>query len=419
MKIALIIERFDPSAGGAEKSTAQIAHHLARKGHQVSIITWWQSNTTMPGVQIVSRTERRRFGVLELLLFRGWALQQVADGDFDTSLSLTTTVPATVVQPRGGTLQETMLRNLALRKSILSRGAKRVLMNLAPKNRVHLQLEHRTLADPMVKRIAALSQYVVCQLQRHYRIGLDRIVLIPNASEMPKIADSQRRQWRRIVREGFCIRDDRTVFLFAAWNERLKGVHTLLAAVKRLKQHGLVFSVLIVGAMPYRLQRLAAKLGVRDEIKFVGGTCCMPALFCAADVTVHPTYYDPSSKVVIESLLMGVPAISTVFNGASEWIRPDSRRDHGPGQLPPPGSDADLGRGRVLDDPSDSVALAEAMAALAVPAEREKCRGFSDLSEALSMSHHVESLERLLMDNTSAVPTRSSTADLPDRAQIV
>ncbi len=72
-----------------------------------------------------------------------------------------------------------------------------------------------------------------------------------------------------------------------------------------------------------------------------------------------PTFYDPSSKVVIESLMMGTPAISTAYNGASDFIAPAD------------GS----ARGRVIADPSDHRALAQAMIELWDPAELEQLAG--------------------------------------------
>ena len=39
MKLAMVIERFDPAAGGAERSTFQIAGELLSRGHDVTIIT--------------------------------------------------------------------------------------------------------------------------------------------------------------------------------------------------------------------------------------------------------------------------------------------------------------------------------------------------------------------------------------------
>ena len=385
MKIALVIERFDPHAGGAERSTAQIATGLAAAGHELTIVTWWHKRDhQLEGVSIEACSKYRSLGPVNLLRFSRWARRRLAEGGFDTSLSMTTTVPATVLQPRSGTLRETFVRNAAMRRTILGRTAKRLATALSPKNRMQLRLERQTFADPSVKFIVAISGYVVEQLGRHYGITAKRVQVIPNASDIARPSDEQHSRWRRVVRRGFGIDDDVTVFLFAAHNPKLKGADTLLQAAQLLCRRKVEFAVLMAGKMSYALQRRSAALGVRDCIRFVGSTNRMAELFCAADVTVHPTYYDPSSKVVIESLLSGTPAISTVFNGASEWIEPVNGTD-GPSA------------GRVLADPADPVALADAMMQLVEPAQSDRCRpGGREGLEQLTMAYHVDQLERLL-----------------------
>ena len=386
MNIAIVIERFDPRGGGAEKSTAQIAHHLVRRGHQVTILAWsakpWRQE---PRVCIRSHSKHERLGAFRLLRFSQWAGRCMAEGRFDTSLSVTTAVAAPVLQPRGGTVRETLERNVAVRTRPWSRTAKRILISLSVKPRVQLWLERRTFQNPRIRRIIAVSRYVQDQLHRHYGIGRDRVEIIPNASEMPRLADDQRSRWRRTVRKGFGIGPDTTVFLFAAHNPGLKGASTLLRATRRLQQRNTDIVILIAGKLCYPVQRQAATLGVRSRVRFVGPTDQMAALYCASDVTVLPTYYDTSSKVVIESLMMGVPAISTVYNGASDLII-----GNGCGR----GS-----AGRVLADPGDAEALAAAMADLADPTQRRLCQpAMAALAEQLGMQRHVDRLETVLVE---------------------
>ncbi|MHC4094140.1 MAG: glycosyltransferase, partial [Planctomycetota bacterium] len=44
------------------------------------------------------------------------------------------------------------------------------------------------------------------------------------------------------------------------------------------------------------------------------------AFYHAADLLVHPTYYDPCSRVVLEAMVAGLPCVTTRFDGASEVI---------------------------------------------------------------------------------------------------
>lgn len=380
MNIALIIERFDPEGGGAERSTDQIARQLIARGHNVTVLAWTaRTPCTLEGGHIEVRTKRSRFNSMDRLKFARWARNQLEQGEFDTSLSVTTAAPAAVVQPRGGTVRETLARNVAMRSTAAGRGLKRIVQAMTPRYAVQRHLERKTFIDPIVRHFAAVSAYVGRQLQEHYAIDPPRITVIPNASEMPEPSAAERSAWRQRIREGFGIAEHEPTFLFAAHNPKLKGMDTLLRAVRLLNDRGTSVTVMVAGRLYYQFQRQAADLDVRRQIRFVGLTTRMAPLYCAADVTVLPSFYDPSSKVVIESLMLGVPAISTAFNGASAYL------EEGP-------------TGRVVDDPADAAALADAMAELADPEIRGKCReAASGLRERLSMSRHVDELERLLL----------------------
>jgi len=89
---------------------------------------------------------------------------------------------------------------------------------------------------------------------------------------------------------------------------------------------------------------------------------------------VLPTRHDPCSLVVLEALAMGVPVISTVFNGACEIMH-------------------DGQEGFVLDDPGDIPALAEAMTRLMDTEFRAAMsRACLELRPALAYEKHVERL---------------------------
>jgi len=71
---------------------------------------------------------------------------------------------------------------------------------------------------------------------------------------------------------------------------------------------------------PARWQKLAARMGVGNRIHFAGPTGRIQAYYHAADFLVHPTYYDPCSRVVLESMASGLPCITTGWDGASEMV---------------------------------------------------------------------------------------------------
>lgn len=387
MNLAMVIERFNPTGGGAERSTAQIVQELLRRGHRLTVITaCCPPNLVLDGAKIHQCGPTLLRGSLGLVEFSRRASNHLASVHYDASLSVTLAVPATAVQPRAGTMRELHRRRILMRSNAPLRALKQSLLMVSPKQHALLMLERRTLRDPRTKRIIAISRYMVDQLRRDYHIAPDRIDLIPNAANMPHVDPGQRVQWRRSVRQGFGIPDDSTAFLFAAMDPKRKGFVPLMHAARLLRDRSLPFTLILAGRIRYAQQHLAASLSIRDHVRFVGTTERMAELYCAADVTVLPTYYDPSSKVVIESLMMGTPAISSAYNGASEFIVDGTNPR----------------RGRIVAEPNDIEGLAQAMAELTDAKQLHRCRSATEgIIESLSMRRHVDQLEVVLASTAS------------------
>ncbi|WP_432799883.1 glycosyltransferase family 4 protein [Poriferisphaera sp. WC338] len=387
MKIAIVIEHFDPASGGMERSTSEIAGELVKRGHEVNVLagSGKEGEGEAAGVKTIYMTEKKSSGAMRLARFAKWSNHQLEEGDYDTSLSVSMAAWGAVMQPRGGTVRETLERNIAIRGNGLKRGWKRLMVGLNAKQRLLLSLEKKHLNDERVKKVAAVSEYVVRQLRDHYGVASDRIVVVRNAAAMPEVSEEQKQMWRDAVRKQFNVPGDTTgVYLFAAQNPKLKGFGTVVEATRLLVEWGEHPTVLLVGKYGWGEQELIASKGVREHVRLVGETAEMPAMFAACDALVHPTFYDPSSKVVIESLMMGRPAISSGFNGASDWLRD---------------VDGQPLRGFVVDDPGDVAGYAEAMIEVMkldrYEVMRAACGGIHD---ELSMRRHVDELERMLED---------------------
>ncbi len=389
MKLAVVTERYHPEGGGAERSTHQIVTELASRGHDVTVLAGSApEGLDAPGVAVDAMALRPRSHAARLLRFNRYVCRRLAEGGFDASLSVTMSAPATVVQPRSGCVAEVHARNAARRASAVARAGKHLATATSPKQQALRWLERRTVADPRVRRFAAVSGYVARQLQQHHGIDPDRIEVIPNASTMPVFTDDERSAARRDIRAAYGLGEADYVLLFAALNPALKGFDTLLAAMRMLQDRRQAPTLLAAGAIRYPELIAIAAAGLRDRVKIVGNTNRMGELYAAADVTVLPTFFDPSSKVVIESLMMGTPAISTSYNGASDFI------GQGGGGL----------AGRVIADPGDAEALAQAMVELADPAERAHCRAATaGMAQRLTMARHVDRLEALLAAETGGL----------------
>lgn len=390
LNIAIFIESFDPEAGGAERSTAQIASELAERGHTVTILAGSMPKSvanTRHAFELRAMTTKKSSGVLRLWRFSKWARQQIEQGGFDVTLSVTNAVEADVLQPRGGTVRETLNRNIAMRPHARKRLLKKLTIKLDPKQQLLLHLENKHLKSEKVKTIIAVSDYVKRQLVEGYDVWAKKIQVIANAAVMPVIERQEAAEIRADMRAGLRIADDTTVFAFVAMNPRLKGVATLWRAMEMLKHQGANFVTLMVGSFDFETTAQASQRGLAEQVRILGRLKETDHAYLTADATVLPTFYDPSSKVIIESLMLGRPAITTRFNGACDFL-----------------VEGEVRRGEVIEQADDAKALAAAIKRLCDPTIRESYRrNCVGLADRLSMRRHVDTLERVLIDAAGTV----------------
>lgn len=375
MRVGLVAEWLDAWRGGAEASTSQFLYALVAEGMEVHLFTRSRP-AAIPGMFVhtlggaaMSRTRRS-------MTFAHRVERLVRSGDFDVVHAISPCRCADLYQPRGGTVAETVERNLALIGSPLFRTVKRQANRLNLKQRYLLSLERRLFRDPQGPVVAALSRYVVDQLQRHYHLPDDRIRLVFNGVDPDATPATQRAVNRAAVRREFGVTDDELLVLLVAHNFKLKGVHRWLEALARIIRtgEGTVRSLIVGKGDSPSWHRLADRLGVSQYVTFTGPSDRVTVFRHASDVLVHPTYYDPCSRVVLEALGSGLPCVATRWDGASEMIR------HGE-------------NGFVIDDPGDVAALADAVGRLRDPGLRQRfARGGQVLAQQVSMARHAREM---------------------------
>ncbi|MHC4259730.1 MAG: glycosyltransferase family 4 protein [Planctomycetota bacterium] len=92
----------------------------------------------------------------------------------------------------------------------------------------------------------------------------------------------------------------------------------------------------------HKYRRLTERLNLGGRLIFLGPVRQIQNLLSAADVAVLPTFYDPSSRFILEAIAAEKPVITTRFNGATDLF-------------------IDNRHGKVMDSPEDISRLAEAL----------------------------------------------------------
>lgn len=373
MKVALVIERLDPSRGGRETSTAQIAEGLARRGCQVTVLCQ-QGRWDAPGVAIEALGTRGLTRCARLANFAHDVQLAMAGGRFDV-VHATLPIPGVdVYQPRGGTVPAQLVASLR-RRSMIGRAIRRLAEPLNLTRRQMGDLESQVMADGRTWRLA-VSQMVAEEFTQYYGpSGRQRVVY--NAVDVPAVSDEQRADWRQELRFRLGVGQADAVFVTAATNFALKGVQEAIEAFADWagrSQAGRSARLVVIGRTHVEgWRRLANQLDVGTQVVFVPPTREMFQYYSAADAVLLLSWYDPCSRVILEALRWGLPGITTAYNGASEMLQ--------------------RGAGIVVQSPRDRRALVDAYERLGDAASRhpfaQACRAIGDW---LGMDRHVTEL---------------------------
>ncbi len=375
MKIAIVIERIEAWRGGAETSTLELAALLHARGHEIHLISTSRSPSS-PDLTVHTIRPGTMLRPLRTAAFVRKTTEFLSGTSFDLVHAVVPLPCADVYQPRGGLLPETLERNVALRTTASRRLFKRTLGRISVKHQTLLELE-RSVFRPDGPCVLAVSQYVARQCERHYGVTAPRVRVVFNGVRIPTETDERVAADRRKIRRQYDVADPTLLLLFVAHNLRLKGMGTLIDALARLRRGGMDdFKVLVVGRdNPVRYVRRIERAGLSRHVVFTGPTRRAGAFYHAADACVHPTFYDPCSRVVLEALSRGVPCVTTAYNGATEVM-------------------TDGVEGFVLDDPGDAATLAARLGALRSDTlRRTMSKHAIRLRERISMARHVRELE--------------------------
>jgi len=337
MQVAVVLERFDPRRGGLEYWTWQLAGRLIDRGHKVHVVAsrFAEPVGDLPIVvhPLPPTRSRLHFGEAAQAELLSLAPDVIHDMGFGWYCD--------VFQPHGGSFAAVTGRKLLLHRPWV-RPLKRRIDDLLPRHRQFRALMRRQYADHG-QILLALSCLVADDFQRLHRVPSDRIRIVYNGVDTDRFAPGHRSRFRDNVRRQLGIGDETVCALLVANDFRLKGLDTLLRAMRLLRHESRPIHLTVVGGKRIaRWQRTAGRLGVSDAVSFVGPQDDTVPYYAAADVCVHPTFYDSCSLVVLEAAACGLPIITTRLNGASERFE-------------------DGVQGWLLSDPADAEQLADRM----------------------------------------------------------
>jgi len=345
MRVAVIIERYDVSLGGAEWLVFELVHALSQAGLDVDILAAHGDNSAANVHILYGNDYRKR---ISLASFAKAVRHYLRENNYDIVHSVIPLAFADVYQPPGGSFAEALIRNVASYRNRFVISYKKATALLNWRRTEMLWAEKKLCKNPDGPVIAALSNYVKDQFKNRYDLDSDRLALIPNGVKTDKEVDIENaEELRRQMRSRLALKEsDKPIFfLFGGNNFRLKGLNVLIEAMALLSNSGTLRQPYLIVAGRGNINKyhhIAKKFNLDKKIVFLGHQPSIQNALSISDVAVLPTFYDPCSRFILEALAAGKPVITTKFNGATDLF-------------------VNNRHGKVIDSPENIPALAEAI----------------------------------------------------------
>jgi glycosyltransferase involved in cell wall biosynthesis len=177
-----------------------------------------------------------------------------------------------------------------------------------------------------------------------YGFPADRVVVIPHGVALEEFSFSP--ELRDETRQALGVGPDEPVLLTVAGRARQKGLDVVAESLRLMPaDRPWRFVCAGDGSRSPALESRTAELRRAGRVSLLGRVPDVRALYCAADLLVFPSRYDPWGMVVTEALACGLPVACSGHIGAASAVRPGVN-------------------GALLKNPDDPVELRDAVLAL-------------------------------------------------------
>jgi UDP-glucose:(heptosyl)LPS alpha-1,3-glucosyltransferase len=307
MKFAFGIVSVFPG-GGLQRDCVEIARKLQKLGHAVTLFTSRKSDDEFAaGLPLrVLNTDASTNHSRQRSFSEEFAKSAV--GNFDLLVGF----------DKLGSLDVLYCSD----RSMGARAAKNPLLQLMPRYRQYIDLERRCFAPGMETEILLLSE---AQRNEYWGVWTTEqsrlLVLSPTLSTARRKPECRTDGTRGRLRESLGLSEKDWVWLAIGVQPKTKGLDRTLRALQQMPDaHLLICGLRKLEPRSESIFHFAQRLGVDARIDWLGHREDIAELMAAADLFVHPARYDTTGTVILESIVNGLPVVTTAACGYSTHV---------------------------------------------------------------------------------------------------
>jgi len=306
MRIAITVPLFPPKwLAGTEIATYNIAKHLARRGHEVHVITSLDEGLPKESIEegfYVHRIFWRKIrfvGVISFWMKIFWCLKRI-NPDIVHVQSVGIGIPA-------------FLSKKLLKKPYIvwGRGSEIYISWRFNKQILKLVLKNADI-------VIALTEHMKREIKK---ICNREVFVIPNGIDLEKFSNLSKKN----IRKRLKIKEDAKIITFVGTLCLVKGVRYLIKAMKIIKQLYPNTRLVLVGdgKEKKKLEKVVVELVLEGCVRFIGKVPNgeIPEYMVVSDVFVLPSLSEGFPNVVLEAMASELPIVATNVGGLPEIIK--------------------------------------------------------------------------------------------------
>ena len=324
MKILMLTWEYPPRVvGGISKVVYDLSHRLIKDGHQVTVVTYRDGDTSYyeddEGIDVyrvdnymihpnnfvdwimqlnfnmVAKASElmNKFGKFDVIHAHDWLVSYAAKSLKEAyDVPMVATIHATENGRNSGIHDETQ-RYINDSEWQLTYEASEVIVN---------------------------SNYMKNEIQRIFGLPYDKINVIPNGVKLDKFEGIERDYE---LRRQYAM-DNEKIILYVGRLVYEKGVQNLIGAMPKILEnyHDSKLVICGRGGMMDELKQEAHNLGIDEKVYFVGycDAAKVQKMYINADIAVFPSTYEPFGIVALEGMLSGTPTVVSDVGGLNEIV---------------------------------------------------------------------------------------------------
>jgi glycosyltransferase involved in cell wall biosynthesis len=187
-------------------------------------------------------------------------------------------------------------------------------------NRVFIQLE-RTLAAG-TDALIAISPRIRDELLSRFHIGTaEQFQLVPIGLDLSRLATIESRD-RTDARRALGLDANARVVTAVGRLTAVKNLGLLLNAARIViaRVPDTVFLIAGDGELRGELERHAARLGIANDVRWLGWRADLPVIYAATDIVAITSHNEGTPVALIEAMAAGVPGVATAVGGVPDLV---------------------------------------------------------------------------------------------------